>query len=81
MTSTRASPRNRPHEDQTKPLMRCFTDEELVRGIEAVIAGHGRCRVCGDENVDEHDELPHPFVAPDPLDVFLAAARSEDSAF
>ena len=59
--------------------MKCFTDDQLRRGLEAVILAHllagDRCLVCGDENDDAHDAQPHAFLTPDRLTVFLEAAR------
>jgi hypothetical protein len=61
--------------------MRCFTDDQLRRGVDAVILAHllagDRCLVCGDYNHDAHDAQPHAFLTPDPLTVFLEAAREE----
>jgi hypothetical protein len=55
--------------------MRCFTDADIRRGLEAVIVNWDRCQVCDGENADEHDALPHPFQPADLLDLFLEAAR------
>ena len=58
-----------------RPLMRCFTDEDLRRGIAAVMGRGDRCAVCDGDNDDWHDALPHPFVPADLLNLFLEAAR------
>jgi hypothetical protein len=61
------------------PPVKCFTDDQLRRGLEAVILAQAlagdRCLVCGEENTDVHDAQPHAFLTPDPLTVFLEAAR------
>lgn len=58
--------------------MRCFTDADLRRGLEVVRDGAwNRCCLCGGENDDWHDALPHSFQPIDLLDVFLAAARDD----
>jgi hypothetical protein len=58
--------------------MRCFTDAELARGLDAVIVGWNRCAVCGGENDDWHDALPHAFALPDRVNLFLEAAHHDD---
>lgn len=57
--------------------MRCFSDEELRRGVQAVIALHDRCDVCGGLNDDAHQQRPHVFEGVDPLQLFLDAARHQ----
>jgi hypothetical protein len=59
--------------------VKSFTDDQLRRGLDAVILAHqlrgDRCLICGEENDDAHDAQPHGFVTPDPMTVFLEAAR------
>ena len=65
--------------------VKCFTDDQLRRGLEAVILAHllagDRCLVCGEENHDAHDAQAHAFLSPDPFAVFLEAAsgRAEEA--
>jgi len=55
--------------------MRCLNDEEIRRGLTAVIQGFDRCAVCG-LACDDHDHVRHAFDAVDVLTVFVTAARS-----
>jgi len=61
--------------------MRCFTDAQLKLGITAVLEGHDRCALCG-QTRGARDRPPHeaahPFVAPDPFDLFLSSARETE---
>jgi hypothetical protein len=60
-------------------LVRCYLDEELRRGLEAVLQQGRRCVICGEEDGDAHDAQIHGFQAPDVLTVFLEAVqRRED---
>jgi hypothetical protein len=59
--------------------MRCFTDEELRRGLDAVIASWNRCTVCdGLVDSEHHERSYHAFKEADVLDLFLKAARLDD---
>ena len=58
--------------------MRCFTDDELRRGVDAVVDGWDRCRVCGSRVEDHRPRDAHVFDAVNLIDVFLKAARSDD---
>lgn len=57
--------------------MRCFTEEELRRGLETAIQEWDRCAVCGTPNDDAHDNRPHAFQAVDVLDLFLKGASQK----
>lgn len=59
--------------------MRCFTEAELRRGLEAVRVRGNRCTVCDGEHESAHrDRRPHhPFAWPDLVNLFLEAARDE----
>jgi len=57
--------------------MRCFTDEELLRGLIAVIQEWDRCATCGAPNDDDHDASPHAFVAVPLIDVFLKGVSQQ----
>ncbi len=61
-----------------EPTVKCFTDDQLRRGLDAVILAHelrgGRCVICGEDNDDTHDAQPHPFVRLDLVAIFLEAA-------
>jgi hypothetical protein len=56
-------------------LVRCFLDDDIRRGLIAVIQDWNRCVVCGEENDDPHDAQPHSFAPADMLDLFLDAAQ------
>jgi hypothetical protein len=59
--------------------MRCFTDEELRRGLAAVIDGADRCGTCSIHRRVHYQGLEsHVFVQLDVLDVFLKGARLDD---
>jgi hypothetical protein len=62
------------------PLMRCFTDAELRRGLAAVIDGADRCGTCSIHRRVHHRGVTagHVFVQADVLDVFLKGARLDD---
>jgi hypothetical protein len=60
-------------------LVRLLLDEDIRRGLDAVLQHGQRCVVCGGENDDMHDAQPHSFVPPDVFNLFLEAAqRHED---
>ena len=59
--------------------MRCFTDDELRRGLDTVILEWDRCTVCGThrswhttESLDDH-----AFEAADLIDVFLKGVSQQ----
>jgi hypothetical protein len=59
-------------------LVRLLLDDDIRRGLEAVLQNGNRCVVCGQENDDLHDAQPHSFVPPDVLNLFLEAAQRRD---
>lgn len=45
--------------------------EEIENALTVVIQSWGRCRICGDENNDAHDSVPHGYEACDYTALFL----------
>ena len=54
--------------------MRCLDDEQIRRGLVAVVQGYDRCRLCA-LALDDHDDEVHPFEGSDLLTLFIRAAR------
>jgi hypothetical protein len=59
--------------------MRCFTDDELRRGLDTVILEWDRCTVCGAHSDQAHrDEASdHAFQPGDLIDVFLKGVSQQ----
>jgi hypothetical protein len=59
--------------------MRCFTDDELRRGLDTVILEWDRCTVCGGHSDQAHrDEArDHVFQPGDLIDVFLKGVSQQ----
>ena len=51
-----------------------MTRPEIIEHLEAHVCGLQVCVICGGENDDAHDSLPHCFEAVDMTSVLIAAA-------
>jgi hypothetical protein len=60
--------------------VKCFTDEQLARGLQAVLDRGHRCVICREVHDDAHDAQAHGFHPPNVLDLFLEAARDPDAS-